>query len=157
MLAAACGGAAPKQISDPASGGDGTRADGHIADPIPATAGPACATVAERVVQVALAEQPGSQPQAIEIVRKRCTEDRWSDAARNCLATVETDGELQGCREHLSEPQQKAVEQDMTAALGPVSESRSPDPVPDRTSKPKSKSKRSPIRRTGADPCEGGE
>jgi hypothetical protein len=156
LMAAACGGAAPKQISDPASGGDGAT-EAPVADPVPTTAGPPCAIVAERVAQVALADQPKRQPQVTEIVRKRCTEDRWSDVARNCLATVETDDELDGCRTHLSDPQQQAVERDMEAAVGTSPPMPAATKPANSSAPPPKPGTRAPTRRTGADPCEGGE
>jgi hypothetical protein len=155
LLASACGGSSTKQISDPGFGGDGAPTDRVVDDPIPTTTGPtttgpACASVAERIVQVALADQLERQSQVTEALRKRCSEDRWSDAARNCLATIETDDELDGCRSHLSEAQHHAIERDLTVAAEDRAE-------PATTGTSKSKSKRSPTRRTGADPCEGGE
>jgi hypothetical protein len=158
LLASACGGSSTKQISDPGSAGAADGTTTVVADAIPATAGPPCATVAERLAQVALAERPKNQPQAIEVVRKRCADDRWSDDARNCLATIETDDELEGCRRHLSGPQQQAVERDLDAALGspavlPAAKKSAPPPAPTTTPS----TTRGPTRRTGADPCEGGE
>src|SRR5688572_30545293 len=95
---AACGGSAPKSATGPGVG------NAETADPIPKTKGPDCAVVADRLATVAHADAPDRQG-ARDKLRMRCTDDKWSDEARNCFATVETDAEVEGCTKLLTEPQ----------------------------------------------------
>lgn len=74
-------------------------------DPIPSTAGPDCAVVADKLAIVAHADKPDAQAGARAALASRCTNDAWSDDARNCFATIESDAELDGCKQHLSDTQ----------------------------------------------------
>lgn len=42
----------------------------------------------------------------------RCETDQWSDEARSCLATINSDAEADGCTQLLSRDQQRALAAD---------------------------------------------
>jgi hypothetical protein len=132
-------------------------------DPIPHTAGPACAAVADHMVTVVAADQPDTHAKLGEAIRTRCTTDHWSDEARSCLATMENEAEAKGCVDMLTEPQRKALGDDgaklgMTEPPKPgaAESAAAPAPTPPArttrgaTPKPKGGAKSS-------DPCQGGE
>jgi hypothetical protein len=98
VLAAACGGR-PKH----------TPAPPPAPDPIPRTAGPDCSVVADKLAIVIHADAPDAQDRAKAELGRRCVDDRWSDDARSCFATADTDAELDGCRQHLDDAQQQAL------------------------------------------------
>jgi hypothetical protein len=134
-------------------------------DPIPTTTGPACDVVADQLAIVLHAGNPDAQASARDPLRRACTDDRWSDIARSCLATVQTDDELDGCREHLSEAQRTAFEK-LAPARDPWTGEPAPTtaapaaapPPPAPTSTPKKRSTRGATpKRDSADPQEGGE
>ena len=96
-LTVGCGGATPAAAPPPAP------------DPIPETAGPDCGVVADKLAIVVHADAPDAQAGATSQLRARCTADRWSDEARNCFATAQSDAEIDGCRAHLDEAQNAAL------------------------------------------------
>ena len=147
ILAAACGGGG-KPATTPV-------AAAPPPDPIPATAGPGCDVVADRVATVRHAETPDAQTGARADIAARCTKDAWSDEARSCFATVENDDELDGCRNLLTAAQRDAFGGWGAAGGGAPAPAAAPAPAP-----PKAKAKRStrgPVSRESADPEEGGE
>lgn len=88
-------------------------------DPIPQSAGPACGVVADHAVTVMLADNAEGQPKAKEVLRTRCEADKWSDDARNCIATAQSEDEMDGCGKHLTEAQKTAVQEALhTPAAG---------------------------------------
>lgn len=141
---AACGGSSkPAAKPDPGPG--------VVADPIPTTPGPDCATTAEKLSIVAQADSPAQQAEFQALVQKHCTDDKWSDEARSCFATAENDAEAEGCASKLTEAQRKAIGARETPS-GTPAPAMSPPPAPPAT---KSKT-RGPAKRS-SDPCEGGE
>jgi hypothetical protein len=77
-------------------------------DPIPKTAGPACAAVADQLAIVLHADQTPDQAvtaKTTEAARTRCETDKWSDEARNCLGSVQSESELDGCTKLLTDAQ----------------------------------------------------
>lgn len=98
VLTVGCGGATPPPAPPPAP------------DPIPETAGPDCGVVAEKLAIVVNADAPDAQAGAKAQLKTRCTQDHWSDAARSCFGTAESDAELDGCRQHLDEAQNSALD-----------------------------------------------
>lgn len=98
VLTAGCGGAKPAPAPPPAP------------DPIPETAGPDCGIVADKLAIVVHADAPDAQAGAKAQLTARCTQDHWSDEARSCFATAESDAELDGCRQHLDEAQNAALD-----------------------------------------------
>lgn len=145
----ACGGGAPKSVTGPGVPGGG----GEVADPIPATKGPDCAVVADKLATVAHAETPDRQPEARDKLRIRCTDDKWSDEARSCFATVETDAEIDGCAKMLTDAQRGQL--DMASPDKPIG---APAPPPPAADKPKGgRGTRGATQRNSSDPCEGGE
>lgn len=151
LLAAACGGGASKSTATQSMG-----APTAPVDPIPATGGPDCAVVADKVAPVARAEQPDAQDELRAAVRTRCSEDQWSDEARSCFATIENDAELDGCLSKLTDEQRQAAattfgrsgEPEKGAMPGP----KSAPPPP-----PKERKTRGAVQRNSSDPEEGGE
>jgi len=123
-----------------------------VADPIPATKGPDCAVVADKLATVAHAETPDRQPEARDKLRIRCTDDKWSDEARSCFATVETDAEIDGCAKMLSDAQRGQLD------LGSPDKPIGGAPAPGGGAPPKGpRGTRGPTQRNSSDPCEGGE
>jgi hypothetical protein len=96
VLAVACGGGKPKATSTESA---------PAPDPIPKTAGPACAVVADKLAIVLHADAPDAQAGAKAELTARCGNDKWSDEARSCFATVQTDDEIDGCKQHLTDAQ----------------------------------------------------
>ncbi len=96
-VAVACGGSSKKPDTTPPP----------TPDPIPKTAGPACDVVADKLAIVIHADKPDAQAGAKAQLRTRCTDDKWNDEARSCFATVESDAELDGCKQHLDDAQKE--------------------------------------------------
>lgn len=146
----ACGGGAPKSATGP-----GVPGGGEVADPIPATKGPDCAVVADKLATVAHAETPDRQAEARDKLRLRCIDDKWTDEARSCFATVETDAEIDGCGKHLTEAQRGQLQMSTPEAAPKTNATTAPPPPGD---KPKGRGNtRGPTQRNSSDPCEGGE
>jgi hypothetical protein len=133
------------------------------ADPIPTTAGPACKAVAEHMVTVVLSDKPDAHAKAIEMLQTHCTDDKWSDEARSCLGTAQTDAEAEGCVKMLTAAQRDALEK---AAPPPpeaaVHDDKSggaapPTPASAPTRSTRGVKKKPPPSKTGTDPCQGGE
>jgi hypothetical protein len=133
-------------------------------DPIPTTTGPACDVVADKLAIVIHAAKPDAQGAARSDLGRACSDDKWSDNARSCFATVETDDELDGCRQHLTAAQAPAFEklapkrdawtgEPPSAAAAPAA-AAPPPPAP----APKKRSTRGATPKgDSADPQEGGE
>jgi hypothetical protein len=140
-------------------------------DPIPTTTGPDCAIVADKLAIVVHADKPDAQANARGNLKRQCADDKWSDNARSCFATVETDDELDGCRQHLDASQKAAFEklapardawtgEAAPAAAAPAASptSAAPPPAPPAKSAPKKRSTRGATPKgDSADPQEGGE
>lgn len=131
-------------------------------DPIPTTAGPTCEVVADKLAVVIHADKPDAQATARGNLRRHCADDRWSDDARSCLATVETDDELDGCRQHLSDAQAAAFAKlapprdAWTGAPTDAAPAPATAPAPAPAQKPRTTRGATP-KRDSADPQEGGE
>jgi hypothetical protein len=148
LLVAGCGGGAPKTSTGPGVG------NGETADPIPKTKGPDCAVVADRLATVAHADTPDRQAEARDKLRTRCADDKWSDEARSCFATVETDDEIDGCGKLLTDAQRAQL--DLPPDLSPKGGAAAPPP--ESTGKLKTRGgTRGAQPRSSSDPCEGGE
>lgn len=133
-------------------------------DPIPSTAGPDCAVVAERLAIVAHADKPDAQAGARSALARRCAADRWSDEARNCFATIESDAELDGCKQHLDDAQQAKLHEivprrdpwtgePVEAEAAPAPAASAPAPAP----KKRATRGATTVPEQSADPQEGGE
>ena len=146
-IAASCGGS-PKPAPVPPT-----------PDPIPKTAGPSCDVVADKLAIVIHADQPDAQADAKTQLRARCTGDKWSDEARSCFATVESDAELDGCRQHLDDTQ-KAGFAKVTGGGGAAAPAPAAAAAP-AAEPPKPKAKRTTRgaqpKGDSSDPQEGGE
>jgi len=150
LLTVACGGSS-KPASPPAP------------DPIPKTAGPDCAVVADKLAIVVHADKPDAQGMAKGNFKARCTDDKWSDEARSCFATVETEAEIDGCRQHLDAAQKAAFAKHAppsATASAPKAEAAASMPAEAKPAeKPKAKRSTRGAQPKGdsSDPQEGGE
>lgn len=155
LAIAACGGS-PKPAAP--------KAPEPVADPIPRTAGPECKLVAEHIMQVVPAEDPETRVKFGEVARTHCETDKWSDEARSCLNTIESEPEAEGCLKLLSDQQRKAFMAD-ASKLDPGSKGDAetagaapppPPPAKARTTRGATKKESSPPAKS-SDPCQGGE
>ena len=153
VLVAGCGGGgAPKSPTGP---GVGT---GETADPIPKTKGPDCAIVADRLATVAHADTPDRQTEARDKLRTRCADDKWSDEARSCFATVETDDEIDGCGKLLTDAQRAQLDLPAMSPKGGNATGAAPPPPGGDSGKAKTRGgTRGAGQKSSSDPCEGGE
>ena len=125
-------------------------------DPIPATAGPACSVVADKLAIVIHADKPDAQAGAKAELKARCTDEKWSDEARNCFATVDTDDELEGCKQHLSAESRAKFGGGPPAGAGAAAPAAAP--APPAAAPKKKRATRGPVKKgDSADPQEGGE
>jgi hypothetical protein len=114
--AVGCGGGAPAPQSPGASAGSPTTS----AEPAPLEPGPACDAVAAHVVPIIVQDKAArgnywSDDQVAtmtSILQTRCTEDRWSGAARTCMEQVEARRDARACFERLTPAQQDAMKRD---------------------------------------------
>ncbi len=100
------------------------------------------------------------------MLRTRCADDKWSDEARNCFGSVETDAEVEGCAKHLTDAQrghlhrgspETAPKDPWSGGGAPAGKSAgNPATAPAPAPAPKSGT-RAPRPRNSSDPCEGGE
>jgi hypothetical protein len=141
LLAAACGGSSSKSPTT-------TPVETPPADPIPTSAGPECSVVADKLSIVVEAEKPDAQAGARELIVARCTQDKWSDEARSCFATVENDAEVDGCKQKLTEAQRIKMGDEPPAAADTPAPDAKAAPAVGTTPKGSTRS---------ADPEEGGE
>src|SRR4051812_18439311 len=130
VLTVACGGGSKPVAGPPPA-----------PDPIPKTAGPGCDVVADKLAIVLHADKPDAQASAKAELRARCSGDKWSDEARSCFATVESDAELDGCRQHLDESQKPGLAK---LAPGSAATEAAPAaaPAPEAAPPPKTTKKR---------------
>jgi hypothetical protein len=150
-LTVACGGSSKPAAAPPAP------------DPIPKTAGPDCAVVADKLAIVVHADKPDAQGMAKGNFKARCTDDKWSDEARSCFATVDTEAEIDGCRQHLDEAQKAAFAKHAppsATASAPKAEAAAAMPADAKPAeKPKAKRSTRGAQPKGdsSDPQEGGQ
>ncbi len=149
LMAAACGGGTPKTATGPGVG------SAEVPDPIPKTKGPDCAIVADRLATVAHADTPDRQDEARNMLRTRCAEDKWSDEARNCFSTVETDDEIDGCHKLLTDAQRAHLHKPDSSPESPKAEkAMAPSGGSGKATRGGT---RGAGHKTSSDPCEGGE
>jgi hypothetical protein len=153
LTVAACGGSPKPAATTPPP----------APDPIPKTAGPKCDVVADKLAIVIHADKPDAQASAKTDIRARCSQDNWSDEARNCFATVESDAELDGCKQHLDATQKAGfakVAPGSDAWDGAAGSAPAPAAAPAAEApKPKAKPRTRGAQPKGdsSDPQEGGE
>jgi hypothetical protein len=151
-ISVACGGS-PKPAAAPPP----------APDPIPKTAAPKCDVVADKLAIVIHADKPDSQAAAKAQLRARCSQDNWSEEARSCFGTVESDAELDGCKQHLDTTQKAGfakVAPDHDAWEGAAGGAPAPAAAaPAEAPKPKAKPRTRGAQPKGdsSDPQEGGE
>ena len=103
VVIAACGAPPPPPAAPPAPAPDG------------------CEHVADHLIGLMSAAQKVSSEQLDPfraVVTRRCSEDRWSAAARHCLLGVATLAAGDRCQAELTPAQQQALARDGQAALG---------------------------------------
>jgi hypothetical protein len=142
-------------------GGAKTAAPVEKPDPIAKTAAPNCKTVVDHLATLG-EHDPTQIPKADPALRGHCENDAWSDDARSCFATAQSDGELDGCKSMLSESQRSAF----AAAPGAAPPGGGGGAAADSAATPMEKAKKSgaahgtrgpvPKGKTG-DPDEGGQ
>ncbi len=98
-------------------------APGPVAAPAPA--GPTCAAAAEHMIdEMAAAKDPRPPDdllnRLIELIRVRCTEDRWSSEAVSCLSRIKTAADADQCGTLLTDAQQAALVRDQEAQAVPA-------------------------------------
>src|SRR5438445_3678647 len=105
-----------------ACGGGKHAAPSPAPDPIPKTAGASCTQVVAHLAT--LADRDPTQGEAAnEALRARCDTDAWSDEARSCFATAQSEPELDGCKGMLNDRQKQAF-----VAAPPKKQEKKPDP-----------------------------
>jgi hypothetical protein len=158
-LIAACGGGAQKQTTT------ATAQPETPGDQIPKTAGPACAAVAEQLAIMLHADHaPDQQSTATAktsaTLRSQCEIDKWSDEARNCLGSVQSQGELDGCTKLLTDGQRKALAASSGTMAPPDREGMMPAEAPKaEDGKPRTRGavKKDKGKKGDSDPDDGGE
>jgi hypothetical protein len=153
VLTAACGGSPKPAPSTPAP----------APDPIPKTAAPKCDVVADKLAIVIHADKPDSQAGAKAQLRARCSQDSWSEEARSCFATVESDAELDGCKQHLDATQKEGFAKvapahdawEGAAGSAPAPAAAAPAGAPKPKAKPRTRGAQP--KGDSSDPQEGGE
>ncbi len=127
-------------------------------DPIPKTAGPSCKAVVDHLAT--LAERDPTQPaKGDATLRARCESDAWNDDARNCFATAQSAGELDGCKGMLTAGQREAFAAPKDEAPGGAAPAPAAlAPAPPAAQAAPHASTRGPVKKgkTG-DPDEGGQ
>jgi hypothetical protein len=131
-----------------------------VADPVPHTAGPPCGEVAAHVQQMAGNEDP----KILDMVRTRCNADHWSDEARSCFGTMQSEPEADGCAKLLT-PAQRAAMDKASKELQPAVDEAPPAPQPAAAAPPapashtRGATKKPPKPAAGksGNPCDGGE
>jgi hypothetical protein len=160
VFAVACGGAKPAVQAPPAP----------PPDPIPATAGPDCKTVADHLATL-VDHDPvhADQENAItKLFRTRCESDKWSDEVRSCMATAHSDAEQDGCAGKLAAAQHSALTDARAKIDAPkpdaAGEGANAEAAPATDAKVSGHTTRGAVKKPktkGAgrtsDPCEGGE
>ncbi|MGN6109192.1 MAG: hypothetical protein ACTHU0_29065 [Kofleriaceae bacterium] len=80
----------------------------------PAPAAPTCDQAADHAAALLGPEDP-SAGRVRDVVRARCTEDRWSAEARSCIVGTRSLAEPRQCKQRLSPEQRAAFERDLAA------------------------------------------
>ena len=146
-IVAACGGSQkPATVAPPTP------------DPIPQTAGPSCKEVTVHLATLA-DRDPTQEASANDALRARCTGDKWSDDARSCFATAQSDEEVNGCKTKLTDSQRTAFPAAKPPA-DPWAAKKADDgggggkDLQQESVRPTRGSQK---KKPGGDPCEGGE
>ena len=153
FLLVACGGS-PKHAAPPPT-----------PDPIPQAAGASCKEVAAHLATLA-DRDPTEDAGKGAPIEQRCESDRWSDDARSCFATAQSQPELAGCETKLTDAQRQAFVKVAPQAAKPADAwggqgSGKPDDAspPDDDKEKAAHHTRGPVQKGDhtSDPCEGGE
>ncbi|MBL9015577.1 MAG: hypothetical protein JNL83_15440 [Myxococcales bacterium] len=77
---------------------------------------PSCAAVADHVSELFGGDSDAHARELRGVFATRCAEDRWSDAARTCIAATRSLGEPRGCKTQLSSSQIAALDREVAQA-----------------------------------------
>ena len=151
-------------------GGNKKHTDTAPTDPIPKTAGPECGAVGEHLATLADHDAAAGPDKAMaQKIAGACKTDAWSDDARSCFATANSDDEALGCMKLLTEPQHQAFDKATrtkapaaAAAMAPADSEAEPAAEPPPPPTPKKATTRGPVKKDkpksrSGDPCQGGE
>jgi hypothetical protein len=132
-------------------------------DQIPRTAGPECSAVGEHLATLADHDAVKGPDKAMGAkLTEHCKADAWTDEARSCFATANTDDEAEGCVKLLTDTQKKVftdvAKKGEPAAVQSDAAAAPPKEAPKTPSKGTTRgaTKKDKPTRTG-DPCQGGE
>ncbi len=89
-------------------------------------------------------------------MRNRCETDAWSDDARSCFATAQSEPELDGCKGMLTDLQRKSFGGDAKPAPA-AAPAASAAPAPAADEAPAHRSRGPTKKSKTGDPCEGGQ
>lgn len=156
-LVMACGGS-PKTVNSPPP---------PKSDPIPKTAGASCKAVGEAVAnhENVPPDMADMRPKIASLVETKCSEDKWSDEARSCFASAQSDAEFEACASSKLTPEQtKSIEAAASAMGGAkdvgAKDAGAKDVKTDAAAtppKPKKATRGGTVKDNGADPCQGGQ
>lgn len=147
-LLVACGSSAPKPAAT----------SSETADPIRKTGAPSCQAVVEHLATLGDRDPTqGAKPDPA--LRAHCETDAWTEDQRSCLATAQSDAEVDGCKGTMSAAQKSAF------AAPPVAPAAAAAPPPagggaTESMSTKSHSTRAPVKKGSSktsDPDEGGQ
>jgi hypothetical protein len=152
-------------------GGNKKHTDTTPTDPIPKTAGPECGAVGEHLATLADHDAAAGPDKAMaQKIAGACKTDAWSDDARSCFATANSDDEALGCMKLLTEPQHQAFDKatrtkakEPAAAMAPATADSEAEPAAaEPPPPPKKATTRGPVKKDkpksrSGDPCQGGE
>ncbi|HUJ57810.1 MAG TPA: hypothetical protein VLX92_04945 [Kofleriaceae bacterium] len=111
-----------------------------------------CDQVADHLVSLMDKASPQTSEQLDpfrRVVAKRCTDDLWTAAARQCLLAITSFDQGDQCKTDLTQSQQDAFVRDTQAAFGDLRGSETAPGAAAPAPPPASK--------TSGDPCEGGQ
>jgi hypothetical protein len=115
-LAIGCSGTGPATVQQP-------RAPSEIT----------CVAVANNMATQVLSHKTAPEQDRleaiIEIIQRRCEQDRWSIEAKQCLATMKTEEEADQCSTYLTDAQLTAMVHDERARFGKQDEGEPPPPA----------------------------
>lgn len=160
-LLVACGGSSKPVAQASPDGLNGQ----HQADPIAHTPGPTCKAVADHMAIILGDHQPAQLDGDVHlhaVFETRCDRDQWTDEARSCLATMESEPEAEGCTNMLTKEQQRALRDDrakLTNADQPKADAVEDAAPPTKSLRRGATKKTDQPKRPGktGDPCAGGE
>lgn len=99
---------------------------------------------------------PTKDATADQAMRTRCETDAWSDDARSCFATAQSEPEVDGCKGMLTDLQRKSFGDDAPKPASTAAPAAAAAPAPADLAQPHKT--RAPVKKSKTgDPCEGGQ